>query len=62
MADYMLVVYRGRSARRSQRWRWRLVHANGRKIAQSSEGYANREVCAVQARIVAGHLAEVECA
>lgn len=37
-----LEVYRSRSLRRSQRWRWRLVHRNGRVIAESGEGYANR--------------------
>ena len=39
-----LVVYRSRSLRRSQRWRWRLV-ANGRIVAESGEGYANRGEC-----------------
>lgn len=35
-------VYRSRSLRRSQRWRWRLTHRNGNILAVSSEGYANR--------------------
>lgn len=37
-----IVVYRTRSVRRSQRWAWRLVAANGHTIAVSGEGYANR--------------------
>lgn len=37
-----LEVYRTRSLRRSQRWAWRLVAANGRIIARSSEGYSHR--------------------
>lgn len=27
------------------RWRWRLVAANGRKIAISGEGYHNKQDC-----------------
>lgn len=40
--DAELVVYPTRSLRRSQRWAWRLVAANGRTIATSGEGYADR--------------------
>lgn len=36
------VVYRKRFARRSQRWRWRIVAANGRNIGNSGEGFADR--------------------
>lgn len=36
-----LVIYRTRSLRRSQRWAWRLVAANGRIVAASGEGYSN---------------------
>jgi hypothetical protein len=39
-----LTVYRRRSLNRNQRWGWRMV-ANGRKIATSGEGYANRQEC-----------------
>lgn len=40
-----LVVYRSRSLRRSQRYGWRLVAANGRIIAASGEGYSDRGEC-----------------
>lgn len=36
-----LVVYRTRSLRRSQRWAWKLVAANGRIVAVSGEGYGS---------------------
>lgn len=36
-----LTIYRTKSLRRSQRWAWRLVAANGRIIAASGEGYSN---------------------
>jgi uncharacterized protein YegP (UPF0339 family) len=38
-------VYRSKSLLRSQRFRWRLVAANGRVVAESGEGYANRAEC-----------------
>ena len=44
-----VVVYRTRSLLRGERWRWRLVAANGNTIAASSEGYANRGYCIRQA-------------
>ena len=37
-----LHIYRTRSLRRSQRWAWRLVAANGRTLADSGEGYSDR--------------------
>ena len=37
-----LVIYRTRSLRRSQRWAWRLVAANGRIVATSGEGYSDK--------------------
>lgn len=40
-----LTVYRTRSLRRSQRWAWRLVAANGRTVATSGEGYSDRGEC-----------------
>lgn len=40
-----LEVYPRRLARRSQRWRWRLVASNGRKLANGGEGYAHVEDC-----------------
>ena len=40
-----LVIYRTRSLRRSQRWAWRLVAANGRIIAASGEGYSDKGEC-----------------
>ena len=42
MTDAEFEVYRTRSLRRSERWRWRLTHANGRILAVSSEGYTDR--------------------
>lgn len=47
-------VYRTPFARRSQKWRWRLVHENGHKIATSGEGYANRGECERMAIAVVG--------
>jgi hypothetical protein len=40
-----LKPYRRRSLNRNQRWGWRLTAMNGRKIATSGEGYANRQEC-----------------
>lgn len=37
-----LKVYRSLSVNRKQRYRWALIAANGRKIANSGEGYADR--------------------
>lgn len=37
-----LVVYPTRGRIRSQRWRWRLVHTNGKLLADSGEGYTDR--------------------
>lgn len=54
-----LIIYRTRSLRRSQRWAWRLVAANGRIIATSGEGYYERSVCrAMGEEVVAGGWAE----
>lgn len=58
-----MVVYRTRSVRRSQRWGWRLVAANGRTIAVSGEGYTVRSealtmglrVCGGDYRVIVGH-------
>lgn len=47
-----LVVYRRLLARRTQRWRWRLIAANGRKVANGGEGYANRNDALGAARAV----------
>lgn len=50
------VIYRRRFGPRNQRWRWRLVAENGRKIANGGEGYANRSECeAMGVNVVAGH-------
>ena len=43
MKATLIIVYRTRSLRRSQRWAWRLVASNGRTIATSGEGYSNRD-------------------
>ena len=43
MSGSRLEVYRTRSLVRGERWRWRLLSENGNTIAQSSEGYANRQ-------------------
>lgn len=48
-----MVVYRTRSVRRSQRWAWRLVAANGRVIADSAEGYRDQGDAVEMARRVA---------
>lgn len=37
-----LKVYRSKSLNRKQRYRWTLTAANGRKIANGGEGYAER--------------------
>lgn len=39
---YTLRVYRSKSLNRKQRYRWTLTAANGRKVANSGEGYVNR--------------------
>ena len=50
-----LVIYKTRSLRRSQRWAWRLVASNGRTIATSGEGYANRsEAVEMAVKVVKG--------
>ena len=36
-----ITVYRRRTLARNQRWGWRMV-ANGRIVATSGEGYANK--------------------
>ena len=38
-------VYRRKTLIPSQRWGWRLRHQNGRNLAVSGEGYANRSMC-----------------
>lgn len=47
-----LDIYRTKSLRRSQRWAWRLVAGNGRIVACSGEGYANRAEAERMARLV----------
>lgn len=50
-----IVVYRS-IGRRNQRWRWRAVASNGRIVATSGEGFANREHAIDVARdLFAGH-------
>lgn len=44
MTGNHIETYPKRLARRSQRWRWRAV-INGRNVANSGEGYANRKHC-----------------
>lgn len=55
-----LVVYRSGGILRSQRWRWRLVHANGNILAVSSEGYANRAECVKYGHAVTSGAYDVE--
>lgn len=51
-----LMVYRSLSLRRSQAWRWRLTHLNGRILACSSEGYANEGEARRQGtKVISGH-------
>jgi len=38
-------VYRTKSLRRTERWRWRLISKNGHIVATSSEGYRHRQDC-----------------
>lgn len=52
-----LVVYESRFrrvVRPSQRWRWRLVHANGRNLANGGEGYTDEAECREMAAKVVG--------
>jgi len=35
-------------------WRWRLVAANGKKIADSAEGYKNKAHCRRMVNVVKG--------
>lgn len=37
-----VIIYRRRLSRRNQRWRWRLVHNNGKKLANGGEGYSDQ--------------------
>lgn len=47
-----LEVYRSALSRPSQRWRWRLVATNGRKLCNGGEGYARRDACIDMARAI----------
>ena len=40
-----LILYKDRK----KQWRWKLVAANGNKIANGSEGYVNRVDCQMMA-------------
>lgn len=43
----------------SQRWRWNLVTANGRDVANSGEGYRDRDFAAMMLyRVVTGYYAD----
>ncbi len=56
-----LEIYRSRSLRLSQRWRWRLRAVNGQVIAESGEGYASREHADHMGRkVIAGAYANAE--
>lgn len=46
-----LVVYRSKSLLRRERWRWHLLSGN-QLVAESGEGYANRDECEQMARQV----------
>lgn len=37
-----------------RQWRWHLKAANGRKIADSGEGYLNQQDCLTSINLVAG--------
>ena len=50
----MLVVFRSRFRRPSQRWFWKYIHANGRELCRSSEGYYSKDEALRQARKVLG--------
>lgn len=50
----LLTVYRSRSLRRSERFRWRLVADNGRTVATSGEGYSNYDEALHMGKMVAG--------
>lgn len=47
-------IYRSESSLPSQSWRWRLVASNGRVIADSSEGYADKDDCRHGIELVKG--------
>lgn len=56
-----LELYRARSLRRNQRFRWRLRAGNGRIIATSGEGYANVEDARQMGlSVISGTFASVE--
>lgn len=38
----------------SQKWRWRLLATNGKKIANGSEGYTEADECENMAKAVLG--------
>lgn len=46
MGRMTLTVYRDRSGQ----WRWKVTAANGRKVANGSEGYRRRVDCERMAR------------
>jgi uncharacterized protein YegP (UPF0339 family) len=45
-----LEIYKSRSANPKQRYRWRAVAANGKKVANGSEGYVKIDQAAEMAR------------
>lgn len=54
-----LEVYRSKSLRRNQKWRWRLQAINGSLIAESGEGYSDRAQAEEMGRkVVSGQYAQ----
>ncbi|MDI9239867.1 DUF1508 domain-containing protein [Lysobacter sp. LF1] len=48
------VVYKSGASALSQVWRWRLVAANGKTIADSAEGYYSKADCLHGIELVKG--------
>jgi len=55
-----LIIFRRRTVVRSQRWGWRLVASNGRIVATSGEGYANKSQAERMALLVTDGMVIVE--
>lgn len=56
-----LEVYRSRSLRRSERWRWRFLHHNTDNVAQSPGGYYDAdEALRLGRKVIEGGYAKPE--
>jgi hypothetical protein len=59
MEHYKLETYPTRSLFRGERWRWRLVAANNKIVAASSEGFVTRDGAVKNAQLTYLGLAQV---